>query len=46
MRQADEALKKEELTQARLVCRAGAEHRQAAAVGPLAPLLSRYTPTK
>ena len=46
LRQADDALKKEELTQARLLCRAGAEYRQATAVGPLGSLLGRYTPTK
>ena len=46
LRQAEEALKKEELTQARLVCGAGAEYRQATAVGPLGPLLGGYTPTK
>ena len=46
LRQADEALEKGRADAGAALCRAGAEYRQATAVGPLAALLSRYTPTK
>ena len=46
MQQADEALEKGRADAGAALCRAGAEYRQATAVGPLGSLLSRYTPTK